>query len=145
MFCFLESMSAAFAAGRLPVTSPFGWRRHPISGEWKFHTGIDLGYEMGSVIVAVMGGRVTFAGMNGGYGHKITLDHGERGQTVYAHCQKLLVKRGEYVRKGCPIALVGATGNVTGPHLHLEWWLDGRCVDPMLLWKERYRCSLKPS
>lgn len=130
-------MSVSLASCRLPVTSPFGWRVHPISGEWKFHTGVDLGYEAGSVIVAVMDGRVSFAGMNGGFGHTVTLDHGERGHTLYAHCKKLLVRRGEFVRQGCPIALVGDTGNATGPHLHLEWWLNGRHVDPLLLWNRR--------
>lgn len=106
------------------VSSPFGHR-------WgRLHTGIDLALAQGNSIYAADGGTVIFSGYGGGYGNMVKIDHGNGMQTNYAHCSQLLVSQGQQVERGETIALVGSTGNSTGPHLHFEVVIDGRCVDP---------------
>lgn len=128
---FFLNFSSALAA---PITSPFGWRHHPISGEWKFHTGLDIGYDAGTPIGAMLAGRVVYAAWYGGYGNCIILEHKNGDHTLYGHCATLDVPYGRYVAKGERIATVGSTGYSTGPHLHLEWWHNGKYADPMGLW-----------
>jgi murein DD-endopeptidase MepM/ murein hydrolase activator NlpD len=104
-----------------PITSLFGWRTHPITGEQRMHTGTDIGAPLGTPVVAAMTGRVLLADFLGGYGMTIALEHGQGNQqTLYAHLSELFVKPGEIVQQGTVIGRVGSTGNSTGPHLHFE-------------------------
>jgi len=113
------------------ITSPFGYRIHPISGTRKFHTGIDIGASYGSSIVAANSGTVILAGWNGGYGKCVVVDHGGGYSTLYAHASAILVNHGETVARGQEIAQVGSTGNSTGPHLHYEIRINGEYQNPM--------------
>ena len=113
------------------ITSPFGYRIHPIYGYRKFHTGIDIGAYSGSSIVAANSGTVILSGWNGGYGKCVVVDHGGGITTLYAHCSSLLVGYGQKVSRGDTIARVGSTGNSTGPHLHFEVRLNGVYKNPM--------------
>ncbi len=94
------------------------------------HKGIDLAAEAGSPIFASLSGTVESSEENTSYGKYILLDHGGGIKTLYAHCQQLLVKKGETVSRGEEIALVGSTGDATGPHLHFELQINGTCCDP---------------
>ena len=120
LLIIISMLPLSAMAEDLPVTSPFGWREDPYTGEWRFHTGVDLGYEYGAGIPALFDGVVADAGDNGdGYGNQV----------------------GEGVIAGQIIALVGSTGRSTGPHLHLEYIVraeDGswQYVDPLLLWEQ---------
>ncbi|MEI6427773.1 MAG: peptidoglycan DD-metalloendopeptidase family protein [Pseudanabaena sp. ELA607] len=116
-----------------PITSGFGWRVHPITGEQRLHKGIDIGAAMGSPILAASDGVVTEAGWtDGGYGNIVELKHSDGTLTLYAHTSRVLVKKGETVKRGDLIAEVGSTGRSTGPHLHFEVQPDGKtAVDPM--------------
>lgn len=106
------------------VSSHFGPRHG------RMHEGIDIGAAHGTPIRAAASGRVVFAGWQRGYGRTLIVDHGDF-RTLYAHCSKLNVSRGEWVERGSVIALVGATGRATGPHLHFEIRTpDGRPLDP---------------
>jgi murein DD-endopeptidase MepM/ murein hydrolase activator NlpD len=103
------------------ITSMFGWRVHPITGEWRFHSGTDMGAPMGTPILAAYSGRVSLAEVLGGYGLAVLLEHNEGSQaTRYAHLSEIFVKPGQWVQQGTVIGLVGSTGNSTGPHLHFE-------------------------
>jgi murein DD-endopeptidase MepM/ murein hydrolase activator NlpD/3D (Asp-Asp-Asp) domain-containing protein len=104
-------------AGR--VTSPYGMRYHPIYGENRMHTGIDIGAPHGTPVYAVKDGYVVYKGVMGGYGNTILVEHGDC-RTLYAHLSKITVKAGEMVQAGQKIGEVGSTGNSTGPHLHFE-------------------------
>lgn len=114
-----------------PLTSPFGWRIHPILGTERFHSGVDFGADFGTLISAAEAGTVIFAGWSGGYGQTVILDHGGGMTTLYAHAQRLLVREGQFVQQGQPIAEVGSTGLSTGPHLHFEVRLNGEPTDPL--------------
>lgn len=119
------------------ITSPFGWRIHPITGEWKFHTGVDIGYEYGSAIIAMLPGKVVYSAWYGGYGNCVILEHDNGDHTLYAHASELYCHYGQYVHRGDVIAAVGSTGNSTGPHLHLEYWHDGQYSDPLVLYNHQ--------
>lgn len=104
-----------------PITSLFGWRQHPVLGYGRFHTGIDLGADEGTPVVASYSGQVSIADWLGGYGMAVVLNHSEKSQeTLYAHLSELFVKPGETVKQGEVIGRVGNTGMSTGPHLHFE-------------------------
>ena len=129
-------------AAELPVTSAFGWRIHPISGEWKFHTGVDLGYAEGTPIPALFDGIVIQSGNYAdGFGNQVLLYHPAYDTyTRYAHMSDVYVSVNQYITQGTVIGLVGATGYVTGAHLHLEYIVrcaDGDYVyaDPLMLWQ----------
>jgi murein DD-endopeptidase MepM/ murein hydrolase activator NlpD len=103
------------------ITSVFGWRVHPITKEWRFHSGTDLGAPMGTPVLAAYSGRVSLAELMGGYGLSILLDHNDgKEATRYGHLSEVFVKAGQWVQQGTVIGLVGSTGNSTGPHLHFE-------------------------
>lgn len=116
---------------RAPVTSPFGWRRHPIFGLRKFHTGVDLAGPNRSSIVAADSGNVLYSGWYGGYGKVVIVSHGKGMATLYAHLSKAAVSPGENVKKGQVIGYEGSTGFSTGPHLHFEVRVDGKPNNPM--------------
>lgn len=113
------------------ITSPFGYRIHPIYGYRKFHSGIDIGASYGSSIVAANAGTVTFAGYSSGYGYYIKISHGGGYTTLYAHCSSLLVSKGQTVSRGQTIAKVGSTGASTGAHLHFEVIVNGTHQNPL--------------
>ena len=102
------------------VTSPFGYRIHPIYGTRMFHNGVDIGANSGTPIVATLTGQVEEADYNSSFGYYVILNHGSDFKTVYAHCSKITVSVGQTVQQGSTIALVGSTGVSTGPHLHFE-------------------------
>lgn len=113
------------------VTSFYGAREHPITGEADFHTGVDIAAAEGTPIQAVLPGRVVEAGWSDGYGNRIVLEHEGGLRTAYCHCSRLLAGEGTVVAQGDRIALVGSTGVSTGPHLHLEASVDGQRQDPL--------------
>jgi len=113
------------------VSSGFGYRVHPISGTRRMHTGLDLGCANGAPIHAAGSGTVTEAGVRGGYGNAVVIDHGDGLATLYAHQSRITVSVGQQVSEGEVIGYVGSTGQSTGPHLHWEVWVNGTPVDPM--------------
>jgi murein DD-endopeptidase MepM/ murein hydrolase activator NlpD len=115
------------------ISSGFGYRKHPIYRVRKMHTGIDIAVPHGTPIKAAAGGTVVHAARWGGYGNCVIVDHGGGLATLYGHCSRLSVKKGQEVRQAQVIAYVGSTGLSTGPHLHFETRRDGRPVDPMKL------------
>ncbi len=113
------------------ISSPYGYRNHPIYKTKKFHSGVDMAAPGGTNILAAADGVVKMAGWNGGYGNCVVVDHGGGVSTLYGHSQRLLVSKGQKVKKGQVIALVGTTGASTGNHLHFEVLLNGKTTDPM--------------
>lgn len=111
------------------VTSAFGKRIHPISGKESFHFGLDIAADEGTPIFAFADATVRETGSSS-YGNYAVLDHADGFSTLYAHCSRVDVKEGDTVSAGDQIAAVGATGNATGNHLHLEVWRDGKALDP---------------
>ncbi|MFM5887976.1 MAG: M23 family metallopeptidase [Dolichospermum sp.] len=103
-----------------PITSLFGWRVHPITGDSRFHTGTDLGAPMGTPILAAAKGQVDTANWVSGYGLTVIINHPSAQQTLYGHMSEILVQPGQWVEPGTVLGLVGNTGNSTGPHLHFE-------------------------
>lgn len=112
------------------LTSPYGYRDHPISGEYIFHAGVDISANVGTPIRAFSGGTVDFVGQSDSYGLYIQIDHGNGITTFYCHCSELCVPKGESVAVGQIIAKTGDTGNTTGPHLHMEMKKDGVLINP---------------
>lgn len=109
------------------ISSRFGSIENVRSGA---HTGLDIATAKGTPILAVADGVVEHASSMGSYGNLVIISHGNGIQTYYAHCSKLLVSVGQEVKSGDTIALVGSTGNSTGPHLHLEVRVNGTAVNP---------------
>jgi murein DD-endopeptidase MepM/ murein hydrolase activator NlpD len=130
-----EFEAEVFIAGR-PVrqgwiSSPFGRRTDPFTGDLAWHSGIDFATsEAGAEIVAVAAGVVVAANDRPGYGLTVDINHGNAYVTRYGHAEKILVEVGQIIRKGQVIALVGSTGRSTGPHVHFEVYKHGRIVDP---------------
>lgn len=112
------------------VGSGFGFRADPFSGRAALHTGLDFPADTGTPIHAAAGGVVLSVGMHPQYGQMVELDHGRGLVTRYAHTSRVLVRLGDLVRRGQPIAQVGSTGRSTGPHLHFEVLVDGVQQDP---------------
>jgi peptidase M23-like protein len=113
------------------ISSPFAPERvDPILHIARPHQGMDVAAPTGSVIEAAAAGVVTDVRWEDGYGNLVAIDHGYGVVTRYAHCSRILVVRGQRVKRGQKIALVGSTGESTGPHVHYEVWLNGKPVDP---------------
>ncbi|MBU0951501.1 MAG: M23 family metallopeptidase [Elusimicrobia bacterium] len=112
------------------ITSPFGFRIHPITGRYEFHTGLDIGGDRGSKIVACANGKVIYAGWSAGYGNLIIVDHGYGCRTYYGHLSKICIKVGDKVSRNQLIGLMGETGSTTGTHLHYEVRLGDKSVNP---------------
>lgn len=115
------------------ISSPFGYRDHPISGKADFHTGVDIAAAEGSTIHCAADGIVTEAGWSDIYGNYLIVTHSGNFQTKYAHCSRLIAQKGDVLRKGERIALVGSTGVSTGPHLHFECIVEDQRCDPLWL------------
>lgn len=114
------------------ITSPYGYREHPIQGVVKLHQGLDIGgASFGAPIVAALDGIVSYAGELGSYGNCVMIDHGNGITTLYAHGQKILTEKGKVVKQGDLIMEVGSTGNSTGPHCHFEVRANGYTQDPL--------------
>ncbi len=114
------------------INSPFSFRTDPITGEIRHHNGVDLKAKYGDPVYAAAGGKVTFTGVSGGYGNLIIIASAGSYHTYYGHLSKIYAKQGQKVRRGNLIGRVGATGRVTGPHLHFEIRRNNKPVDPLL-------------
>jgi murein DD-endopeptidase MepM/ murein hydrolase activator NlpD len=112
------------------LSSSFGMRKSPFTGRKEFHKGIDISTRIKSPIYAPANGVVSYVGRDRGYGKMVWIKHGNGILTKYAHLNTFLVKKGQHVKRGETIALVGSTGRSTGPHLHYEVHLNGVAVNP---------------
>ncbi len=117
--------------GYTKITSKYGMRTHPITGVYKLHTGVDVSAPMGANFVAANDGVVTKASYNGAYGNMVIIDHGGGISTLYAHGSKIMVEKGQQVKKNDIVLKVGSTGYSTGPHAHFEVRINGKVTDPM--------------
>ncbi|MFR5559166.1 MAG: murein hydrolase activator EnvC family protein [Veillonella atypica] len=113
------------------ITSPYGYRVHPIWGTTIYHSGIDIGVDEGTPVHTADGGVVVWSGWMGDYGYAVVIDHGNGLSTLYGHNSELAVDEGQSVAKGQVISYAGSTGNSTGPHVHFEVRVNGDPVDPM--------------
>jgi murein DD-endopeptidase MepM/ murein hydrolase activator NlpD len=112
------------------LSSAYGNRMDPITGQPAWHAGVDFAGSQGSDVLAVASGVVVFADRRDGYGKLVEINHGKGVSTRYGHHEKLLVKAGEIVKKGDVIGLMGSSGRSTGPHVHFEVLRNGRTIDP---------------
>ncbi|MCC5051560.1 M23 family metallopeptidase [Xanthomonas campestris] len=112
------------------ITSGFGGRADPFDGGSAFHKGVDFHANVGDPVMSVADGVVSYAGVRGGYGNVVEVDHGNGYVTRYAHNSRLVVKVGDLVRAGQQVAKAGSSGRSTGAHVHFEVWADGRVVNP---------------
>ena len=113
------------------MSSRFGYRVSPFTGQKEFHKGIDISTRMNAPIIAPADGIVSHVGWETGYGKVLMIEHGYGVKTKYAHLQKALVKKGQHIKRGETVALVGTSGRSTGPHLHYEVHLNRVAVNPL--------------
>lgn len=114
-----------------PITSPFGYRMHPVYHRMILHAGIDIAVPTGTTTVAAAGGKVIVAGYEGDCGNMVAIDHGGGLSTIYCHFSQVFVAVGQEVQRGQAIGAAGATGDATGPHVHFQVDRNGQPVDPM--------------
>ena len=112
------------------MASGYGWRIDPVYHIRRFHQGMDFSAPIGTDIFATGNGTIIFSGWKQGYGETVEVDHGFGYKTRYAHCYKILARKGQRVKRGDVIALVGNTGKSTGPHVHYEVHYNGKPIDP---------------
>lgn len=114
------------------ITSEYSYRIHPISGQYLFHSGLDIGADEGEDILSALDGTVTDVDTEEttSYGKYIVVSHSNNTSTLYGHCSKIIAKKGDKVKKGQVIAKVGSTGNSTGPHLHFEVRVNSVRLNP---------------
>lgn len=117
--------------GYTNITSPYAMRVHPITGQYKLHTGVDIGAPAGANFIAANDGIVTKAYFNVACGNMVIIDHGGGISTLYAHGSEILVEVGQTVKRGDPVLKVGSTGYSTGPHAHFEVRINGVVTNPM--------------
>lgn len=130
------SLRRAYLASPLTfsrMTSGFKMRFHPILQTWRAHLGVDYAAATGTAVHSVGQGIVDFAGAQGGFGNVVFVKHANGHTTVYAHLNRILVKRGQSVAQGQTLGEVGATGWATGPHLHFEFRVNGQHQDPLAM------------
>lgn len=125
-----ETLPTGYPVNVPYTSSSYGWRMDPILGKRAHHEGVDFSAAIGEPIYATAGGIIQYAGKKGAYGNLVTIKHGGGLETRYAHISKILVKKGDIVKKEDLIALVGNTGRSTGPHLHYEIRLNKKSLDP---------------
>lgn len=120
------------------MTSPFGYRVHPIDGTYSFHGGVDICAQAGEPVVCFADGTAEYIGEDDSYGLYLQVDHKNGIKSFYAHCQSVCVKPGQALKAGETVALVGSSGTATGPHLHLELKCAGLKIDPghYLTWEQ---------
>lgn len=121
------------------LSAGFGNRNDPFTGLRDFHPGLDISAPLGTKILAPADGTVIFAGVKGGYGNAVTVDHGRGVVTHYGHLDAFNVRVGQAVRRGSVLGFVGSTGRSTAPHLHYEVWLNGSNQNPLLYILDEYR------
>ena len=119
------------------LSSPYGGRRDPFTGQNDFHPGLDISSVQGEPILAPADAVVSSAGPSGNYGNLIVLDHGFGILTKYGHLSRFAVKEGQQVKRGDVIGFVGTTGRSTSPHLHYEIWMNGQLTNPLRLLAQR--------
>lgn len=112
------------------LSSAYGYRNHPLDGNYSFHKGVDLAADKGTPVAAFAAGTVDYIGESDAYGLYIQLNHGNGITTFYCHCSELYARKGEMVELGQTIAAVGNTGKTTGSHLHFELKSDGVLLNP---------------
>jgi murein DD-endopeptidase MepM/ murein hydrolase activator NlpD len=115
----------------IKLTSPYGYRIHPTTGQYKFHNGVDLANDQGTPIYAARSGKVTVDTYGSTYGYYVTINHGDGYSSLYAHMTRSVVDKGDTVKKGQLIGYMGSTGRSTGPHLHFSIFYNGSSVNPM--------------
>ena len=131
-----DSLRRAFLASPMPYsrrTSGFGMREHPLFHTQRAHMGVDYAAPTGAPVISVADGVVVESGFSGGFGNMVTVQHNARQSTVYAHLSRINVRKGQTVKQGDSLGAVGSTGWATGPHLHFEFRINGRHVDPLTL------------
>lgn len=112
------------------ITSGFGFRLHPITRAYEYHTGIDISNHQKTPIFATAPGIVEFTGWTPGYGKSVVIEHGYGFKTIYGHCHEIFVRKNQKVNRGQKIATMGDTGTSTGVHLHYEILYNGKSVNP---------------
>lgn len=112
------------------ITSRFGYRTHPVNGNYGFHTGLDLAAPEGTPISAVFYGKITETGSSEAWGNYVLMEHSDGFETYYCHLSEIYVTEGAVIRQGETVGLVGSTGWSTGPHLHFEVRINGIRMDP---------------
>jgi murein DD-endopeptidase MepM/ murein hydrolase activator NlpD len=131
-----DSLRRAFLASPMPYsrrTSGFGMREHPIFHTQRAHMGVDYAAPIGAPVISVADGVVVESGFSGGFGNMVVVQHNARQSTVYAHLSRINVRKGQTIKQGDNLGAVGSTGWATGPHLHFEFRINGRHVDPLTL------------
>ena len=131
-----DSLRRAFLASPMPYsrrTSGFGMREHPIFHTQRAHMGVDYAAPTGAPVISVADGVVVESGFSGGFGNMVVVQHNARQSTVYAHLSRINVRKGQTIKQGDNLGAVGSTGWATGPHLHFEFRINGRHVDPLSL------------
>jgi len=141
---YLSSDPAVPLPVAAPLTSGYGWRNDPFGRGTRFHAGVDIGAAYGREVPSVAGGRVTFAGEQGGYGLTVVVEHSDGLTSRYGHLSSVDVREGETVQAGTTLGRVGSSGRSTGPHLHFELQVGGRTVNPELA-ASHYASLLKSS
>ena len=131
-----DSLRRAFLASPMPYsrrTSGFGMREHPILQTMRAHMGVDYAAPVGTPVIAVADGVVAESSFQGGYGNMVVIQHNANQSTAYAHLSRMNVRKGQTIKQGDVVGAVGSTGLSTGPHLHFEFRINGRHVDPLTL------------
>jgi len=131
-----DSLRRAFLASPVPYsrrTSGFGMRQHPILHTQRAHTGVDYAAPTGTPVMSVADGVVSESSYQGAYGNMVVVQHNANQSTVYAHLSRMNVRKGQTIKQGETVGAVGSTGLSTGPHLHFEFRINGRHVDPLTL------------
>ncbi|MBU0969494.1 MAG: M23 family metallopeptidase [Proteobacteria bacterium] len=113
------------------ITSNFGYRKSPFTGAKSFHSGLDISNQVGTKIIATANGKVSYAARKLYFGNLVIIDHGYGRVTKYGHLEKIMVKPGQTIKRGDTIALLGNTGQSTGPHVHYEVRINGLPVNPL--------------